>query len=1069
MNSTNEIVENLRHGLKDAQAFRMVASGFSIYGFDLLKDELSQIKDVRFLFSANSHSESPDNVDSFELTESDISPEHMLQQQALARECEKWVARRGVKIRATAQSGSPQVYVADSKEYGTGVVGSPDFTRKGLGEENGFRGIITLPINDLDQLSILRNQFDDLWNDANLTKDIKRKIISALKRFGKDYSPELIYYKTLHELFSEEIDAQQIREQQLSDIRLYDTQIWKVLYQFQKDGVKSIISRLLQYNGCILADSVGLGKTYTALAVIKFFELRNERVLVLCPKKLNGNWSLYPAYNNHKQNPFDKDRFGYNLLSHTDLSREKGSEGSIDLANFNWENFDLIVIDESHNFRNHEGQRYERLLNEVIKEGTRTKVLMLSATPVNTSLIDLRSQIHLMTEKREEAFRESMGIGNIDTLLGAAQIEFKRWEETELPANGSRSKAELLEKLGPDFFKLLGGVSISRSRRQIQTFYSQEMQSIGKFPERESPENIYPETDLQAELNYKTLADQIEQFALSIYRPSAYVTNPEVLRRLEEEKAKFHFNQIDREGFLIGMIRVNFLKRLESSAHSLTLTLKRTIDKIDTMLEKIARYQQTMSPSDELTSRNTTPEEDEDDEEFLINRARHPYNLADLNLAKWESDLLKDRKVLQEACDSVSRITPQRDGKLLEIKHYIKTRSESPTFDRNGKENRKLLVFTTFKDTAQYLYDNLEDLTNELNLTIAMVSGDTTHTTSGYNTFNDILTNFAPYARNRNSNESDHEIDILIATDCISEGQNLHDCDTVINYDIHWNPVRIIQRFGRIDRIGSQNNSVRMINYWPTKEMDDYLHLKTRVQARMALADATASGDENLLDQQQEQDFQMELSFRDEQLKHLINNIPDLDEFNDGVVMSDFTLDYFFSQLSQYLIDYKDEIDEIPHGAHALTYSTSTEIQPGIIWVLKQRNASEDNKLKTASPVHPFYLIYVLDNGDIRHSTASTRQILDLFEKATSNQSDPINELCNRSESENANIGDNTDCKELLGKAVSHIQQGHNETQIENLSRTGNRDFKLTPASRTPSNAEDFELVTWLVIKPYKT
>ena len=906
------VVNYLREHLPTAEIFRLVSAYFTIYGYEALKSELQNVKDVRFLFgdpaSVGEVDPSEKAQKSFDLIEGQLSPNHALQQKYLAQQCAKWVRSRRVKIRSVSKSNflHGKMYLTESENGGAAVVGSSNFTRSGLGCGTSANVEINLATGDAETRAELSTWFDDLWADEELTSNVKRDVLSALARIGKDHAPEFIYYKTLYELFREDIEDRQRGESQLEDTHLYDTQIWEALYDFQKDGARSVIGRLLRHNGCILADSVGLGKTYTALAVIKFFELRNERVLVLCPKKLRENWALYPVYNAHTSNPFEEDRFGYTLLSHTDLSRNSGAVGTIDLANFNWRNFDLVVIDESHNFRNDSKprldddgnirhSRYSRLLEEVIKEGTQTKVMMLSATPVNTSLIDLRNQIYLMTEKREDVFRNSLGIGHIGTLLGRAQKAFKAWENN---STTKRDKAELLDNLGADFFHLLGGVSIARSRRQIKTFYAKEMDRIGRFPTQQPPKNAYPQTDIRGELSYRDLAHQIGQFALSIYRPSSYVISAEAKKRLADEKKQLRFNQADRERFLIGMMQTNFLKRLESSAHALTETLGRTIGKIDDLLDKIDRYEQKPAIQDEQA--DILPDEDEDDEEFLINRARTPYHLRELDLPRWKKDLLKDKQTLTAAWEKVRAITPPRDDKLKTIREHIQGKAQNPTKDKDGKINRKMLVFTTFKDTAEYLYENLAALAKEHRLNMAMVSGDATRTTFGDNNFNAILTNFAPRARQR-GNGVDGEIDLLIATDCISEGQNLQDCDTVLNYDIHWNPVRIIQRFGRIDRIGSRNRSVRMINYWPTKDMDAYLRLQSRVEARMALADAAASGDDDPLNDYAYEEAQMELNFRDEQLKKLREEVLDFDELSDGVAMSDFTLDYFFAQLLRYL------------------------------------------------------------------------------------------------------------------------------------------------------------------------
>ncbi len=1063
-NRTNTVADYLQKHLEKSNEFRLVSAYFSIFGYKVLADALDSVGDVRFLYGDPS---SIDDVDpgaaepkSFDVTEKGLDPRHALDQKFVAQRCAEWVSRDNVRIRSIARANFLHGKLYLTSPPVRSIVGSSNFTQRGLGASSQPNIEINFASDDLEIFAELQEWFDCIWADDSLTEDVKQQVLDALARIGKEHAPELIYYKTLYELFRDEIEARLAQEGRTGDLSLGDTAIWKALYQFQKDGALSVITRLQRHNGCILADSVGLGKTYTALAVIKHFELRNERVLVLCPRKLRENWSLYQAHTGHRGNPFMDDRFAYSLLSHTDLSRDSGRAGDIDLANFNWQNYDLIVIDESHNFRNHEGKRYERLLNEVIGKGAKTKVLMLSATPVNTSLIDLRNQIHLMTESRQDSFRESLGISDIGSLLKRAQTQFKDWE-TQAPVNGKRNKKNLLDSLGSDFYRLLGGVSIARSRRQIEDYYAQEIERIGRFPDREKPKNVYPPTDAQGDLSYKKLAEKISEFELSIYRPSDYVISQKGLQKLAEEKEKRNFNQADRERFLIAMIRTNFLKRLESSAHSLTLTLERTIGKIDALLEKIDRFESRQAGKDDVA--DSLPDDDEDDEEFLINRARHPFNLADLNLATWKEELRKDRDTLSEAHASVAQVTPERDGKLAQIKEQIEARAANPTTDRNGCKNRKLLVFTTFKDTAEYLYDHLQELAACQNLNMAMVSGDATRTMAGANNFNGILDNFAPVARGRGESNNGCGIDLLIATDCISEGQNLQDCDTVLNYDIHWNPIRIIQRFGRIDRIGSQSNAVRMINYWPTKEMEAYLRLQTRVEARMALADAAASGDENPLDNFE--GIQGELNFRAQQLLQLLDEDLDLEELDDGVTMSDFTLDQFFTQLLHYLEKNREELEQTPLGAYAVV---DNEKDAGVLWVLRQRNADLDKQTQAASPVHPFYLVHIRKDGGIGHGCASVRQTLDLFQELSLGKTEAINELCDRFNRQTDNGRDMAAYNDRLNKAIGHISQAHDKTQLTGLGLQGSGDFKLPKASASPTAAENFELVTWLVILPRK-
>lgn len=1066
-NERRTVAEHLQSALADADKFDLVSAYFTIYGYELLEDELSQVKNVRFLFGepASVEDVDPSNSEpkSFELTENGLAPNHSLEQKYLAKRCADWIRSGLVDIRSASRSNflHGKLYLTtSSRATDNAVVGSSNFTKRGLGGSDQSNLEINLATDDRETVAELQEWFDQLWNDQRRTEDAKQRVLDALNRIGNDHAPEAVYYKTLLELFRKSIDAQLDGDASLASTRLTDSMIWNALYEFQKDGARSVIAKLMSHNGCILADSVGLGKTYTALAVIKFFELRNQRVLVLCPRKLFENWSLYPAIYGHRQNPFLGDRFGYTVLAHTDLSRDSGSSGGVDLANFNWRSYDLVVIDESHNFRNHRGQRYQRLLDEVIKEGAKTQVLMLSATPVNTSLVDLRNQIHLMTEGREDTFRESLGVSSIANAMAVAQRQFKEWENSQ-PKGGPKDKSKLLESLGADFLRLLDGVSISRSRRQIQKFYEAEMDRVGHFPEHEVPINRYPATDLKGELSYQQMAERIEQFKLSLYQPSAYVTDAKRLAELRATRSRQNFNQEDSERYLVGMMRTNFLKRLESSAHALTLTLDRTLEKINVLLEKIERYENGGRPADDNLAAEVLPEEDEEDEDFVVGGRRQSYRLRELDVDGWRADLLDDKKTLAAVREQVASVSPERDGKLKEIKRAIRDRVSNPTHDRDGNPNRRFLVFTTFKDTADYLYRNLADLTEDLGLNMAMVSGDETRTTVGQNEFNAILTNFAPVARKRGPSDAGANIDLLIATDCISEGQNLQDCDTVLNYDIHWNPVRLIQRFGRVDRIGSRSETVRMINYWPTRDMDVYLKLESRVQSRMALADVAASGDEDPFTESQ---AQLELDFRDQQLLRLREEALTMDDLDDGPVMSDFTLGYFMTQLMRYLERNREALEAMPPGAYAVA-ATADIAQPVVVFFLRQRNASIDRRQRPASPVHPFYLVYILHDGRIRYGCGNAKQILTVFEAATAGNAAPVMALCDRFDQETNQGRDMSHYDKLLDDTIAHIRQAHAGAQVAQLRVGGARDFVLPTASETPSNAADFELVTWLVIK----
>ena len=1050
-NQANKVADYINRHLEGAKSFRVVSAYFTIQGYGLLSDNLNGPADVRFLFG------DPDSLDDldpgkkeekrFEIREGGLHPTYTLHQKPLAKECWGWVSRESVQIRSVSQSNflHGKMYLMESPNNLAVVVGSSNLTRRGLGYGESPNIEINLADSNADTVVQLREWFDRLWADANITIDVKQGVLDALQRAGRDYAPELIYYKTLYELFRDEIEERKIRGDYRRQATLKDSQVWNKLYTFQQDGVNAIISKIQKYNGCILADSVGLGKTYTALAVIKYFEQRNERVLVLCPRKLKDNWSLYQAANNHRRNPFPEDMFGYTLLSHTDLSRERGLVGGVDLANFNWANYDLVVIDESHNFRNKAGSRYNTLLEEVFRKGVNTKVLMLSATPVNTSLRDLESQLHLMGG--DDHFHESLGISSIGNTTKAAQKVFNKWEEKSRSDN--RDKSKLLEDIGPDLFRLLNAVSISRSRKHVQQFYADEMARVGKFPERGAPCNRFPKTDLTEELSYEELADNIGDFRLSLYMPSHYLLDPDTVL----DPTRRNIDQLNSEKFLVGMMRTNLLKRLESSPESLRLTLKRTICKIESILDKINRGEE-IRPDDIQPDEDTS---DEDDDYTFVGTKRIRYRLDQIDLAGWEKDLKRDKRILNNALRQVEAITPERDGKLNALIHGIRNKVEEPTRDKGGKPNRKMLVFTTFTDTAKYLYEQLGELSRELGIKMAMVTGSERQTQLGRSDFNEILANFAPVAAGQGG--MDGEIDLLIATDCISEGQNLQDCDTVLNYDIHWNPVRLIQRFGRIDRIGSHNRIVNLINYWPTDDMDEYLRLRNRVQIRMTIADITATGHNDPLDPPGDGH-----NFRDEQLRQLRDEIIDLDE-QDSVGLGDFAIEDFLAQLMAYLEKNRKHIESMPLGVYAVTHQES-HAPPGVVFFLKQRNAGSDRRQRPASPVHPFYLVYLHTDGTLGYGCGSPKQVLTVFRAVSAGKDMPLRDLCDNFDRETKYGRNMGQYDRLLEIALAHIKQSNKRRQAKNMGRDGASDFVVPEMSESPRTGSDFDLVTWLTIMP---
>ena len=1085
-NRVRRVGEFLSDSIQPGSNLSIVSAYFTIYAYGALRDVLEQAGRMRFLYGEPAATGTPDpGVDqgkSFRLNEvGGMDLRQALAQKPLARSCAAWV-RRQVDIRTINRANflHGKLYHIGHEKETVALAGSSNFTVRGLGFGRVPNVELNLEVRDEGDRRTLLSWFDGLWNDQGLTRDAKADVLAALERLGRPYAPEFVYYKTLFHVFENWLARYVEHDGLLHDVHLHDSEIWKALYAFQRDGATSAINRLMRHNGCIIADSVGLGKTWTALAVIKFFELRNERVLVLCPKRLEDNWVRYTAWAALRNNPFEKDRLNYAVRAHTDLSRYEGRSGGVDLAQFNWGSFDLVVIDESHNFRN-EGRdrrdeagnvrrsRYNRLLEEVLKDGARTKVLMLSATPVNTTLRDLRNQVYLMTEKREDAFREALGIGNIQSMFGVAQREFQQWEAAR-SAGQRQNKAALLERLGADFLSLLDAVSFARSRDHIRRYYPEVTATIGGFPERTRPQNLSPKTDNKGELSYDDLHHRIGDFRLAVYMPSQYLRDTS---SLDEEKAKLRFDQRDRERWLIGMMRVNLLKRLESSVHAFTLTMERILEKMDNRDGLIERWREHGSDEHIDTLPDDDEEDEEEDEEFVIGRGRR-YRLDELDTDRWQEDLREDREGFQELYERAKQVTVERDGKLATLQRELRHKVKTAPKDKDGRPNRKALVFTTFADTAEYLYEHLSGWArDELGVHIALVTGSSRRnsSSSGETGFIEILSRFAPRAQQ--SKDDGDEIDIVIATDCLSEGQNLQDCDLVVNYDIHWNPVRLMQRFGRIDRLGSRNRRVSMTNFWPTADLDRYLDLKNRVEARMALADAAATGLDDPLNRdtrtgdERKEAVQLELTFRDRQLTRMREEILDIEEAEDGINLNDLTLDDFIADLLSFIQQNRTALEAAPLGIHAVVANSipagshlrTDRIQPGVIFCLKR---SGDEAARTPNRLWPYFLVYVRNDGSVRYTFRQAQQCLSLFRALAANQSKPLAELEDAFDRETRQGQCMKKYDTLLDAALRSIAGTFRDAELAGLGR--NRDAVLTEKPQTPNPAGDFTLVTWLVI-----
>jgi SNF2 family DNA or RNA helicase len=1089
--------EFLKSHIQESSRLSVVSAYFTIYAYESLKDWLDCMEHMDFLFGEPAFVKSldPSKTESkaFVISQDGLKLANALQQKRVAGECAEWI-RRKVDIKSVCQSNflHGKLYHMENGGQDVAILGSSNFTPRGLGlQDTGSNIELNLIVNEPSDRDELKAWFDRLWADPNLVADVKDEVLLYLEQVYQNQAPEFIYYKTLYQIFEKFLGDARRSDEDLGRTTLFDSDIWRALFDFQKDGVKGIINKILAHNGCILADSVGLGKTYEALAVIKFFELRNERVLVLCPKKLRDNWTVYRL--NDQLNPFGADRFRYDVLSHTDLSREFGYSGDINLETLNWSNYDLVIIDESHNFRNNtpgrrdehgnliRRSRYQRLMEDIIQSGVRTKVLLLSATPVNNDLKDLRNQIYFITAGKDEVFRETIGIGSLKETLRQAQAHFSNWAK-QPPAR--RKTFELLVRLGSDFFKLLDELTIARARRHVQKYYAHEMERLGGFPKRLKPISLYPEIDAKGRfLSYDKLNEEIGGYKLWLFNPSKYVKDE--FKPIYQRATGDPFTQADRETFLIGMMKVNFLKRLESSVKSFEITMDRTIAKIVALEQKIAQFQAAKDKAEELAGDELALGMDDDEElrdAFEVG-TKFRYKLEHMHLDKWLKDLKKDKDQLTILHLSAKDVTPDRDAKLAELKALIARKAKHPSTNKLGKLKRKVLVFTAFADTAEYLYENLHEWAlKELGLHSALVVGTgenrTTFRPAGYirhTDYNHILTNFAPIAKRREkipSMPQEGEIDLLIATDCISEGQNLQDCDYLINYDIHWNPVRIIQRFGRVDRIGSLNPSVQLVNFWPTPNLDQYISLKHRVEARMALVDIAATLEENLLKPQElEELIKDDLRYRDRQLLRLKDEILDLEDLEDSVSLTEFTLDDFRIDLLKYLEANRSKLEGAPFGLYTVvsTHEQIKAIGPGVIWCLRQKpsgGAGSTDVFKPAEQVNslqPYFLVYVLEDGNVRLGFAHPKQILGIYRELCAGGTTPCDELCNLFDQETADGSNTALYDRLLQKAVDSIVATFRKRMATGLQ--SGRGFVIPNQEDQANETTDFELVTWLVIK----
>ncbi|MBM4206820.1 MAG: helicase [Gammaproteobacteria bacterium] len=1059
-NSGNErVIDELRKCLTTQATLDIASPSFSLFAFGEVRELLHKLDKCRVVLP-NAKADDLGIVDSI----ADRSFRNRLQTRWLAKQCADWIEKT-TEIKRVPGVIPQATLITESSEKALNrvITGNCSFSTEGLGITPGNQfGLIQLS-ESAEECALLGSWFTSLWDSLPATPEAKNDFLSMLKELIEHKEPSLVYYLILYRLFKdmgEELDEERIIK---SATGIRNTTVWKKLYKFQRDGVVGAIDKLERHGGCIIADSVGLGKTFEALAIIKYYELRNDRVLVLVPKRLRDNWTLYKA--NDRRNSLASDRFNYDVLNHTDLSRDGGLSGDIDLNHVNWGNYDLVVIDESHNFRNkatHKDRetRYDRLMRRIIQQGVKTRVLMLSATPVNNRLADLKNQIAFVTEGDDTALFDH-GIPSIETTVRQAQLQFNRWLALE---DTDRKPARLMDMLGFDYFKLLDMLTIARSRKHIEKYYGTA--ETGKFPERLKPINIKPDVDLSGEFrSIREINNEIRRLTLAAYAPLRYVLPHKQAAYDAKYSTKIRggesfFRQADREESLVHLLRVNVLKRMESAVSSFSLTLERQLADVKATLAKLETHESSIEEID-------IEDVDVDDaafESLLVGRKVRVL-LQDVDLVRWRQDLTEDRNRLATLLSAARQVNPDRDAKLAALRQVITQKVTNPI----NTGNRKVIVFTAFADTAHYLYQQLAPWAHEkLGLNTAILTGTGRNKTTLPNLRNDlasILTAFSPRSKERPEElANEGELDLLIATDCISEGQNLQDCDTLINYDIHWNPVRIIQRFGRIDRIGSINTLIQLVNFWPNIELEEYINLEQRVSGRMVLLDISATGEENVIEQQSGNQMN-DLEYRRKQLLKLQDTVIDLEDLSSGVSIADLTLTDFRIDLAGFLKDHQDRLDSLPLGTFAVTTTDDlgeTAIPSGVVFCLRAVGDAALNVVEPGYPLAPHYLVHIGDDGAVLLPFNQAKQVLDRLKKLCIGRDLPDAVACARFDKTTRDGKEMNAVQDLLAKAVASIVGKKEERAVASL---------FTPGGTHAQKGEfqginDFEVVAFLVILP---
>ena len=1069
-NVNTTVRDDLKNTMKKGSKVSIAAACFSIYAYQELKAQLENVEDLRFIFTSPTfiQEKTPKKSREFYIprlnrerslygTEFEVKLRNEMTQKAIAKECAAWIKEKAAFRSNVTNEQMMGFLTVDESTY----MPINGFTTVDLGCERGNNAYY--PVQKTEKYEngqYFLRLFEEIWNDKNKLQDVTDVVVESISTAYKKNAPDFIYFYTLYNIFHEFLDdiSEDVLPKEATGFK--ESKIWGMLYHFQKDAVLAIINKLEQYNGCILADSVGLGKTFSALAVIKYYENRNRSVLVLCPKKLAENWNTYKS--NYINNPIAEDRLRYDVLYHTDLSREHGSSNGLDLSRINWGNYDLVVIDESHNFRNggelrgEEGKenRYLRLMNKVVRAGVKTKVLMLSATPVNNRFNDLKNQLQLAYEGDASLINDKLDTSrSIDEIFRNAQRAFNTWNKLEAE---ERTTEKLLSMLDFDFFEVLDSVTIARSRKHIEKYYSTE--EIGKFPERLKPISLRPNlTDLKDSINYNQIYELLISLNLTIYTPSNYIMPSRMSKYIDQTHHKgTSLTQQGREEGIRRLMSINLLKRLESSVYSFRLTLNRIRDLIKATIQNIDEYKSNgqVMEFQEITDMADFDEDDQNMDFFSVGK-KVKIDLADMDYVTWREELQRDAENLEFLSLMIEDITPEHDTKLQTLYDLIRNKIKAPI----NEGNKKIIVFTAFSDTADYLYENVSRFVKEeFGLDTAEITGSVDGKTTIpklYADLNTVLTCFSPISKGKAvlMPESKAEIDVLIATDCISEGQNLQDCDYLVNYDIHWNPVRIIQRFGRIDRIGSRNEYIQLVNFWPDMDLDEYINLKSRVETRMKISIMTSTGDDDLINAEEKGD----LEYRRAQLKRLQEEVVDIEEMSSGISIMDLGLNEFRLDLLEYMKTHED-VETAPNGLHAVVPATE-DCPPGVIFILKNINNSVN--INNQNRIHPFYMVYIGTDGEIICDYLNPKQMLDDIRLLCRGKSEPWKELCRKFNTRTDDGRNMSELSGLLNEAINSIIDSKEESDIDSLFSAGG----TTALLNTVSGLDDFELICFLVVE----